>query len=299
MTMKPEASLLHLVDAAKRFPRLSPGREYTLAVAWREKADRSALLELVGSHLRLPMRIARGFAGYGLPLTDLVGEGNVGLMQAVERFDPRRGCRLSKYAVWWVHAAIYDYMVQFWSLVKIDSTNAERKLFFNLRRLKSRLQDVDQCDLRRETVTSIARQLNVPVAAVVEMNGRVSGHDNSLNAIRGADIRGEWLELVPDDRPNQESVMGDFEESRFRRDLLKAALQALNSREREILIERRLKHDPASLDELARSYGVSRERVRQIELRTVEKLRRSMVATTTGSVHQSRAKVFIRTDCAG
>lgn len=297
MNKKFETSLVQLIDEAKRFPTLSPEREHILAVAWREKTDRAALVELVGSHLRLVVKIARGFGGYGLPLTDLVAEGNVGLMQAAAKFDPHRGFRFSTYAMWWVRSAIYEYILHSWSLVKIGTTAAQKKLFFNLRRLKSRLQEVDQHDLRPELVAAIATYLDVPAAAVVEMNARLSGQDNSLNAVLDGDAQSEWLELLPDERPSQETVVGDFEENRRRRNLLGAALKKLNSREREILVERRLKDEPATLDELSLRYAVSRERIRQIEVGAVEKLQRSMLNPAIGLCRGSGPKVFDRANC--
>lgn len=297
MNEKFETSLVRLIDESKRFPTLSPEREHLLAVAWREKTDRAALVELVGSHLRLVVRIARDFAGYGLPLADLVAEGNVGLMQAAEKFDPHRGFRFSTYAMWWVRSAIHEYILHSWSLVKIGTTAAQKKLFFNLRRLKSSLEEVDGHDLAPESVAAIATHLDVPEAAVVEMNGRLGGHDNSLNAMLDGDAQSEWLELLPDERPNQETVVGDSEESRRRRNLLGAALKKLNSREREILVERRLKDEPATLGELSLRYAVSRERIRQIEAGAVEKMRRSMLNPAIGLCSRSDPKVFDRENC--
>jgi RNA polymerase sigma-32 factor len=298
MNTKFEASLVRLIDEAKRFPTLSPEREHILAVAWREKTDRAALVELVGSHLRLVVKIARGFAGYGLPLTDLVAEGNVGLMQAAEKFDPHRGFRFSTYAMCWVRAAIHEYILRSWSLVKIGTTAAQKKLFFNLGRLKSRLQEVDEHDLRPESVATIATHLDVPEAAVVEMNGRLSGHDNSLNATLGGDAQSEWIELLPDERPSQETVIGDFEEGRRRRNLLGAALKKLDSRERQILVERRLRDEPATLDELSLRYAVTRERIRQIEVGAVEKLRRVILNPAFAPRRRSTPKVLERSNCA-
>jgi RNA polymerase sigma-32 factor len=274
MAVKLESSLVRFVEEAKRYPMLSPEREQQITLAWRDRNDRAALDELVGSHLRLVVKIARGFAGYGLPLADLVAEGNVGLMQAAEKFDPDRGFRFATYAMWWVRAAIQEYILHSWSLVKIGTTAAQKKLFFNLRRMKSRLQEFEQGDLSPETVASIAKDLDVPAAEVIEMNRRLSGPDNSLNAMLGAEADSEWLELLPDERPNQETTIGDLEEGRRRRDLLGAALKKLNPREREIVVERRLKDEPATLEELSHKYTVSRERIRQIEIRAVAKLRR-------------------------
>ena len=278
MNTKLDSSLVRFVEEAKRYPMLSPERENELAVKWRDHTDRAALDSLVGSHLRLVVKIARGFAGYGLPIADLVAEGNVGLMQAAEKFDPDRGFRFATYAMWWIRASIQEYILHSWSLVKIGTTAAQKKLFFNLRRLKAQLQQFDQGDLTPETVGAIARDLDVPEAEVIEMNRRLSGPDNSLNAMLGTEADSEWLELLPDERPSQETVIGDLEEGRRRRDLLGAALKKLNPREREIVVERRLKDEPATLEELSHRYAVSRERIRQIEVRAVEKLQKAVIA---------------------
>ena len=278
MSMKLDSSLVRFVEEAKRYPMLSPERENELALKWRDHRDRAALDSLVGSHLRLVVKIARGFAGYGLPLADLVAEGNVGLMQAAEKFDPDRGFRFATYAMWWIRASIQEYILHSWSLVKIGTTAAQKKLFFNLRRLKAQLQQFEQGDLTPETVSAIARDLDVPEAEVIEMNRRLSGPDNSLNAMLGTEADSEWLELLPDERPSQETVIGDLEEGRRRRDLLGAALKKLNPREREIVVERRLKDEPATLEELSHRYAVSRERIRQIEVRAVEKLQKAVIA---------------------
>ena len=278
MIAKLDSSLVRFVEEAKRYPMLSPERERELAYAWRDRGDHGALDVLVGSHLRLVMKIARGFAGYGLPLADLVAEGNVGLMQAAEKFDPDRGFRFSTYAMWWIRAAIQEYILHSWSLVKIGTTAAQKKLFFNLRRLKARLQEFEQGDLLPQTVKTIAKDLDVPEAEVVEMDRRLSGPDNSLNAMLSSEADSEWLEMLPDERPSQESIVGDIEEGRRRRDLLGAALKKLNPREREIVVERRLKEEPATLEELSHRYAVSRERIRQIEVRAVEKLQKAVVA---------------------
>ncbi len=278
MSTKLEFSLVRFVEEAKRYPMLSPERERDLALAWRDRRDRIALDELVGSHLRLVVKIARGFAGYGLPLADLVAEGNVGLMQAAEKFDAERGFRFATYAMWWIRAAIQEYILHSWSLVKIGTTAAQKKLFFNLRRMKARLQQFEQGDLSPETIATIAKDLDVPAAEVVEMNRRLSGQDNSLNAMLGGEADSEWLEMLPDERPSQETVVGDMEEGRRRRDLLGAALKKLNPREREIVVERRLKDEPATLEELSHRYAVSRERIRQIEVRAVEKLQKAVIA---------------------
>src|SRR5262249_684904 len=230
-------ALNQLLGEPKRFPILTPEREQELARAWRRHGDAAALRDLLGSHLRLVVKIARGFAGYGLPLADLVAEGNVGLMQAAEKFEPERGFRFATYAMWWIRASIQEYILHSWSLVKIGTTAAQKNIFFNLRRLKAKLQEFEQGDLRPETVATIAKELDVPEAEVIEMNRRLGGVDNSLNAMLSGDADSEWLELLPDDRPTQETVVGDIEEGRRRRSLLGAALKKLNPREREIVVE--------------------------------------------------------------
>ena len=278
MSMKFDSSLSRFVTEAKRYPMLTHEREREVAAAWHEKTDRAALDELVGSHLRLVVKIARGFAGYGLPLADLVAEGNVGLMQAAEKFDPDRGFRFATYAMWWIRASIQEYILHSWSLVKIGTTAAQKKLFFNLRRLKAQLQQFEQGDLPREAVTAIAVELDVSETEVIEMNRRLGGADTSLNAPLGGEAESEWLELLPDERPSQETVLGDLEEGRRRRDLLGVALKKLNPREREIVVERRLKDEPATLEELSHKYAVSRERIRQIEVRAFEKLQKAVTA---------------------
>ncbi len=278
MSMKFDSSLSRFVTEAKRYPMLTHEREREVAAAWHEKTDRAALDELVGSHLRLVVKIARGFAGYGLPLSDLVAEGNVGLMQAAEKFDPDRGFRFATYAMWWIRASIQEYILHSWSLVKIGTTAAQKKLFFNLRRLKAQLQQFEQGDLPSEAVTAIAVELDVSENEVIEMNRRLGGADTSLNAPLGGEAESEWLELLPDERPSQETVLGDLEEGRRRRDLLGVALKKLNPREREIVVERRLKDEPATLEELSHKYAVSRERIRQIEVRAFEKLQKAVTA---------------------
>jgi RNA polymerase sigma-32 factor len=285
MKHKLDSSLSRLVEEAKRFPMLAPERERALAVAWRERRDQAALSQLVGSHLRLVIKIARSFGGYGLPLADLVAEGNVGLMQAAEKFDPDRGFRFATYAMWWIRAAIQEYILHSWSLVKMGTTAAQKKLFFNLRKLKGRMEELEQGDLSPETVTAIATELDVPEQEVVEMNRRLAGSDNSLNAIIGGDGDSEWLEMLPDERPSHETIIADADEFRQRRDLLGAALEKLNPRERDILTERRLKDEPSTLEELSHRYAVSRERIRQIEVRAFEKLQRAMLAA---AANQSR-----------
>jgi len=276
MNTKIDTSLVRLVEEAKRFPMLTPEREHELALAWRDTGDRAALQDLVGSHLRLVVKIARGFGGYGLPLSDLVAEGNVGLMQAAEKFDPDRGFRFATYAMWWIRASIQEYVLHSWSLVKMGTTAAQKKLFFNLRKLKGRMEELEPGDLPPETVRAIAAELDVPEFEVIEMNRRLGGADTSLNALVGAEADSEWLEMLPDERPSQESLLADRDEFQERKERLGAALKTLNQRERDIIVERRLKDDPSTLEELSHRYAVSLERIRQIEVRALEKLRHAM-----------------------
>ncbi len=270
--------LTHYLEETKNFPMLSPDRERELAVAWRERRDRKALQELVGSHLRLVVKIARGFGGYGLPVEDLIAEGNVGLMQAAEKFDPNRGFRFATYAMWWIRAAIQEYILHSWSLVKMGTTAAQKKLFFNLRKLKGQLQELEQGDLSPEAVKKIATQLDVPAGEVIEMNRRLAAADSSLNVMIGAEGESEWMDLLADDRPSQEAIVVDADERSRRRRLLDAALAGLNDRERRILLERRLSEDPVTLEALSHEFDVSRERVRQIEVRAFEKLQKAVLA---------------------
>ncbi|MBK3734769.1 RNA polymerase RpoH-like sigma 32 subunit [Azospirillum brasilense] len=272
------ASLTRYVEESKRFPILAPDEERELAVAWRDRGNGHALERLVGSHLRLVIKIARGFGGYGLPLPDLVAEGNVGLMQAAQKFDPERGFRFATYATWWIRASIQEYILHSWSLVKMGTTAAQKKLFFNLRRLKSQMQELEQGDLSPSTVTAIATELDVPEQEVVEMNRRLSSNDSSLDAALSSDGETNWLELLADDRPTQESVIADADELALRRRLVGQALERLDDRERRILFERRLKEDPSTLESLSQQFCVSRERVRQIEVRAFEKLQKAVLS---------------------
>jgi RNA polymerase sigma-32 factor len=254
---------------------LSLEREQELARAWRDHRDKAALRDLVGSHLRLVIKIARGFSGYGLPLADLVAEGNVGLMQAAQKFDPDRGFRFATYAMWWIRAAIQEYILHSTSIVKMGTTAAQKKLFFNLRHMKGRLEHFEQADLSPEAVDAIATALRVPEKEVVEMNRRL-GADRSLNAAIKEDDETEWLDLLPDEGPSQEAALAEADELARRRKLLGEAMTGLNEREREILIERRLRDEPLTLEDLSRRFKVSRERIRQLEVRAVDKLRKAM-----------------------
>jgi RNA polymerase sigma-32 factor len=278
-------ALAHLLTDAKRFPMLSPEREGELTLAWRDHADEAALRDLVGSHLRLVIKIARGFTGYGLPVSDLIAEGNVGLMQAAQKFDPDRGFRFATYAMWWIRAAIQEHILHSTSIVKMGTTAAQKKLFFNLRQLKGRLEQFEAGDLSPESVATIATELGVPEKDVVEMNRRMSGADGSLNepVLEDGDI--EWLDRLVDESPSQETVVAEADELNQRRKLLGEAMAQLNAREREILVERRLREEPLTLEDLSRRFHVSRERIRQLEVRALDKLRKGMLsaANTLGA----------------
>ena len=271
-----EGNLARYLAEIRRFPMLAPEEEYMLAKSWREHGDKDAAHKLVTSHLRLVAKIAIGYRGYGLPLSELISEGNVGMMQAVKRFDPDRGFRLATYAMWWIRAAIQEYVLHSWSLVKMGTTAAQKKLFFNLRKIKGQLQAIEDGDLSPENVKRIAKELAVPESDVVSMNRRLSAPDNSLNAPLRADGDGEWQDWLVDEGPTQEARLGDRQELGLRRDLLRTAMTHLTARERDILVERRLKDEPATLEDLSRRYGISRERVRQIEVRAFEKLQRAI-----------------------
>jgi RNA polymerase sigma-32 factor len=275
-----EGALARYLQEIRRFPMLQADEEYMLAKRWREHEDPDAAHRLVTSHLRLVAKIAMGYRGYGLPLSELISEGNVGMMQAVKRFDPDRGFRLATYAMWWIRASIQEYILHSWSLVKIGTTAAQKKLFFNLRRLKGQIQAIEEGDLTPEHVAKIATELGVPEVDVVNMNRRLMAPDNSLNAPLRADGdgEGEWQDWLVDDEASQESKLGDRQELGLRRDLLKTAMSHLTDRERDILEERRLKENPTTLEDLSAKYGISRERVRQIEVRAFEKLQKAIKA---------------------
>jgi len=247
-----------------------------LAKRWREHGETEAAHKLVTSHLRLVAKIAMGYRGYGLPLSELISEGNVGMMQAVKRFDPDRGFRLATYAMWWIRAAIQEYILHSWSLVKMGTTAAQKKLFFNLRKLKGQMQALEEGDLTPEHVQKIAKDLDVPEADVVSMNRRLGAPDHSLNAPLRIDGDGEWMDWLVDEEPSQEIALAEREELGKRQKLLRRAMKGLNDRERHILTERRLKDDPTTLEELSRQYGISRERVRQIEVRAFDKLQKAI-----------------------
>jgi RNA polymerase sigma-32 factor len=272
----PESNLSRYLQDIRKFPMLPQEEEYMLAKAWREHDDTQSAHKLVTSHLRLVAKIAMGYRGYGLPLAELISEGNVGMMQAVKRFDPDRGFRLATYAMWWIRAAIQEYILHSWSLVKIGTTAAQKKLFFNLRRLKGQLQAIDDGDLPKEIVEKIATELSVPEQDVINMNRRLASPDNSLNAPLRADGEGEWQDWLVDDSESQEVQLADRQELTKRQRLLKNAMSSLNDREQHILTERRLKDQPSTLEDLSQEYGISRERVRQIEVRAFEKLQKAV-----------------------
>jgi RNA polymerase sigma-32 factor len=270
------SSLSRYLEEIRRFPMLEPEEEFVLAKNWQEHGDVEAAHRLVTSHLRLVAKIAMGYRGYGLPLNEIISEGNVGLMQAVKRFDPDRGFRLATYAMWWIRAAIQEYILHSWSLVKMGTTAAQKKLFFNLRKLKGQMQAIDEGDLRPETVKAIAERLDVTESDVVEMNRRLEGADHSLNVPLRSDSETQWQDWLVDDAASQESTIADADEFDHRMSLLHRAMAVLNERERHILSERRLKDEPTTLEELSAHYGISRERVRQIEVRAFEKLQRAI-----------------------
>ncbi len=271
-----ETGLARYLDEIRRFPMLEPHEEYMLAKRWREHGDREAAHKLVTSHLRLVAKIAMGYRGYGLPIAEVVSEGNVGLMQAVKRFEPEKGFRLATYAMWWIKAAIQEYILRSWSLVKMGTTANQKKLFFNLRKAKSRISALEEGDLRPDQVKLIAKRLGVAESDVVEMNRRLAG-DASLNApIREEGDSGEWQDWLVDESASQESVLAESEEFDNRRAALSQALSVLNDRERRIFEARRLTDNPITLEELAEEFGVSRERVRQIEVRAFEKVQQAV-----------------------
>lgn len=275
-TLSPDGSLSNYLQEIRKYPMLEANEEYMLAKAWVEHEDSKAAHKMVTSHLRLVAKIAMGYRGYGLPVADLISEGNVGMMQAVKRFDPEKGFRLATYAMWWIRASIQEYILRSWSLVKIGTTAAQKKLFFNLRRVKGQIEAVEEGDLTPENVAKIAEQLDVAESDVVSMNRRMSAHDHSLNAPLKADTEGEWQDWLVDEEPDQETVAADNEERGQRLELLSKAMEGLNERERNILTERRLSDPAKTLEELSIEYGVSRERVRQIEVRAFEKVQKAI-----------------------
>ena len=294
LMLSPEGGLHRYLSEIRNFPMLEQGEEYMLAKRWREHEDSEAAHRLVTSHLRLVAKIAMGYRGYGLPLAEIVSEGNVGLMQAVKRFEPDKGFRLATYAMWWIKASIQEYILRSWSLVKIGTTAAQKKLFFNLRKAKGQIKAIEEGDLRPEQVKVIATKLGVTEDEVISMNRRLAAPDHSLNAPMRADSEGEWQDWLVDDSPSQETLLAEREEKGDRSELLAEGMKALNERERHILTERRLKDEPATLEDLSKQFDISRERVRQIEVRAFEKLQRAIrdaaKASRTGGGPAAKAK---------
>ncbi|MCB6178813.1 RNA polymerase sigma factor RpoH [Rhodobacter sp. Har01] len=274
----PEQGLNRYMQEIRKFPLLEPEEEYMLAKAWVERQDPAAAHRLVTSHLRLAAKIAMGYRGYGLPQAEVISEANVGLMQAVKRFDPEKGFRLATYAMWWIRAAIQEYILRSWSLVKLGTTSAQKKLFFNLRKAKAKVGALEEGDLRPENLAQIAKDLSVTETEVTEMNRRLSGGDASLNATVGGDGEGatQWQDWLEDEDSDQAGAYAEKNELDTRRALLAQAMGVLNDREKDVLMQRRLADDPVTLEQLSEAYGVSRERIRQIEVRAFEKLQAKM-----------------------
>jgi RNA polymerase sigma-32 factor len=272
-----ESGLSRYLAEIKRFPMLEPQEEYMLAKSWREHGDRDAAHKLVTSHLRLVAKIAMGYRGYGLPIGEVISEGNVGLMQAVKRFEPEKGFKLATYAMWWIRASIQEYILRSWSLVKMGTTASQKKLFFNLRKAKSKISAFEEGDLKPDQVALIATRLGVPEQDVIDMNRRLGG-DASLNAPLREEGEGEWQDWLVDESSSQEAILADREESDVRSNALKGALGVLNERERRIFEARRLADEPVTLEDLSTEFGVSRERVRQIEVRAFEKVQAAVTA---------------------
>ncbi|CAM8659014.1 RpoD DNA-directed RNA polymerase, sigma subunit (sigma70/sigma32) [Paracoccaceae bacterium] len=284
----PEQGLNRYMQEIRKFPMLELEEEYMLAKAWAERQDSEAAHRLVTSHLRLAAKLAMGYRGYGLPQAEVISEANVGLMQAVKRFDPEKGFRLATYAMWWIRASIQEYILRSWSLVKLGTTSAQKKLFFNLRKAKAKLGALEEGDLRPETVARIAKDLSVTETEVIDMNRRLAGSDASLNVQVGNDGEGgsQWQDWLEDEHSDQAGAYAEKDEMEMRLSLLSQAMDALNDRERDVLVKRRLSDDPVTLEDLSESYGVSRERIRQIEVRAFEKLQARMreLAKTKGMV---------------
>jgi len=282
-----DAGLSRYLAEIRKFPLLSPEDEYMFAKRLKEHGDAEAAKRLITSHLRLVAKIAMGYRGYGLPISEIVSEGNVGLMQAVKRFDPDKGFRLATYAMWWIRAAIQEYVLRSWSMVKMGTTAAQKKLFFNLRKAKSNIGAIEEGDLTPQHTATLADQLGVTEREVTDMNRRLSGPDSSLNAPLRSESESEWQDWLADDSVDQETRLAEREELGDRHALLAQAMESLSERERDILQARRLQDEPATLEELSQKYGVSRERVRQIEVRAFEKLQTAMQKAAIGN--ESRA----------
>ena len=281
-TMAGEGSLSHYLQQIKKFPMLEAKEEYMLAKSWRDRGDIRAAQKLVTSHLRLVAKIAIGYKGYGLPVSELVSEGNIGLMQAVKKFDPEKGFRLATYAMWWIKASIQEYVLRSWSLVKMGTTTAQKKLFFNLKKLKNQLAPMSEGDLKKEHVKEISKRLNVKEEEVVSMNRRLAGKEKSLNAKIG-EGDDEWLDWLSDNSLDQELRVSQNQEMRAKKELMNKSMDILNEREKEILTARRLSEEAVTLDELSKKYKISRERVRQIETKAFEKLQTTMLNATKSS----------------
>lgn len=279
-----ESSLARYMQEISAFPMLDADEEYSLAKRWKEHGDVSAAHRLVTSHLRLVAKIAMGYRGYGLPVSDLISEGNIGMMQAVKRYDPDKGFRLSTYAMWWIKAAIQEYVLRSWSLVKIGTSAAQKKLFFNLKRIKQRLQSYSENALTQENVDKIAGDLNVSAKEVMDMESRMmQGGDQHLNAPIGEEGEREWIDNLASGDVDQETLLAEHEESTHRKQLFANAMTQLNDRERDILQRRRLQEPPVTLEDLSQEYGISRERVRQIEMRSMDKLQKLVLSADTAS----------------
>lgn len=280
LQVTPDTNLTQYIQYTRKFPLLTLEQEQEYATKWKEKGDIEAAHNLVRAHLRLVVKVAAGYKGYGLPLNELISEGNIGMLQATQRFDPEKGFRFTTYAIWWIKAAIQEYILHSWSLVKIGTTAAQKKLFFNLRRLKSQIKALGENDLNPEQLETISKSLGVSQEEVQNMNRRLGAHDHSLNASIGNDNEyDEWQSMLVDDTTNQEETYAEEEELSNRKSLLNEAMKSLKPREREILVERRLKDKPATLEELSQTYNISRERIRQIEVRAFEKLQELVQST--------------------
>jgi RNA polymerase sigma-32 factor len=289
--LRSESGLSRYLNEIRKFPLLSAQEEYMLAKRWKEHADSEAAHRMVTSHLRLVAKIAMGYRGYGLPISEIVSEGNVGLMQAVKRFEPDKGFRLATYAMWWIRAAIQEYVLRSWSMVKLGTTAAQKKLFFNLRKAKSNIGAIEDGDLSSAHTAKLADQLGVSEREVTDMNRRLSGPDSSLNAPLRSESESEWQDWLADNTMDQETRMAETEEMNARHALLTDAMGTLTAREQDIIQARRLQDEPSTLEELSRKYGISRERVRQIEVRAFEKLQQGMKAASakTAPVLEARA----------
>jgi RNA polymerase sigma-32 factor len=283
-----EASLSRYLQEIRQFPMLAPEEEYMLGKRWKEHGDTDAAHRLITSHLRLVAKIAMGYRGYGLPIGEVISEGNIGLMQAVKKFEPDKGFKLATYAMWWIKASIQEFILRSWSLVKMGTTANQKKLFFNLRKIKGQIQAVEEGDLRPDQVKFIAKKLGVQEDEVISMNRRLGG-DTSLNAPLKSDAESEWQDFLVDDTDNQEEILVQNEEAQMRNGMLKEALTKLTDRERRVIEARKLQDDPATLDDLSKEFDVSRERIRQIEVRAFEKLQKAVKNAAQKALAPARA----------